>query len=122
MNLIDKVKSYVKGVEILSTWVGSGGDLVEVPQAQYRANTCLICPKHVPCGTLEKAVALGVKKIVGLKGICGLKVRGEHRLKCCSVCGCVMRTKIWMPLSRAKAGMSPEEISQLDTKCWITNE
>src|SRR6185295_6817084 len=102
MTLIDKAKNFATGVRTLTEWLGSGGQTVDQNLAQTRADVCLRCPNNGPSHDIVEATALAIKQQVELKNKLQLRVRGEKSLGSCSVCGCVMRLKIWLPIEKVK--------------------
>jgi hypothetical protein len=116
MTLIEQAKQYVNGVDTLMEWTITGR-VVTPPMAQDRADTCLRCPRHKPTNFFKSLFAGAVKRQVGLKNKLKLRVKGEKQLGECEVCGCVMKTKIWMELDTIKP--TDEESKDYWHQCWL---
>jgi hypothetical protein len=120
LNLLEYARKLKHGEEVVRDWLGNDPRVINQETAQTRADTCLICPNHDPSPKLTLPSALAVKRYLGVKNGLKLRVHGEKRLGECVVCACQMRLKIWEPLSRVKAQMSPDEVYW--TECWINTE
>lgn len=120
MSLWDTVRKYANGASTLADWIGDGGHVVDAQIAQYRASVCLRCPKHTTSWQFTESVAGAIKQQLGLKKKLNLRVSGEKSLHTCSVCGCAMRLKVWLPLQTIKP--EPAEESLFDSNCWLLHE
>jgi hypothetical protein len=121
MNLTEVVKKYTDGMATLMDWVGSGGRVVNIPQAQNRTNICLKCPNNLPGGVIPESVAWAIKKQMELKNSIGLKTEGIKDLKTCSLCSCYLPLKIFVPLENL--GVDEKEALELWPQwCWIPLE
>lgn len=118
MNLLDQVKNWPRGAELLFDWLGSDGVVVSQETAQARANICLTCPQHDSGASVTGAMAGGFKRLLELKNKAGLRVSGEKNLGLCDICGCSTRVKIWQPIDRICKMKLPEEV--YPSHCWIT--
>ncbi len=118
MNLLAKVATMVDGVTNLTTWVGSGGVVVDPSEAQSRADICLNCPHNQPDSNLNEVVAKAVKKFLSFKNDLDLRVQGERSLFSCTGCGCQLRLLIWEPAERIKTQMTGEELAVAPAYCW----
>jgi len=118
MNLLSKVATMADGVANLTTWVGSGGVVVDHDEAQKRADICLTCPMNQPDSELNEAVAKAVKKFLSFKNDLDLRVKGEKSLLSCQTCGCQLRLLIWEPADRIGKQMTEEEYQMSIDACW----
>jgi len=118
MNLWDRAKQIKHGIEVISEWLGDGGQVVDQETAQKRANICLKCPLNVPTVVVVDAVARAIKKHLSVKNELALRVEGEKSLHTCQACGCVLRLLVWEPQSRVKVNMTPEETEKTPSHCW----
>lgn len=117
MNLLDQVKSWPGGIESISEWIGAGGVVVDISEAQSRADVCKGCQKN-ESAVVSETVALAVKRHLEIKNKLNLRVQGERQLKTCSVCGCANRLQIWMPMPLVQSQLTEEEKQQLAIPCW----
>lgn len=117
MNIWGTASNYANGAAILCDWIGSGGNVVDRDVAQARADVCLKCPLHTAKWSFVESVAGAIKQQIGLKKHLKLRVDGEKKLHVCSVCGCAMRLKIWLPMERIKP--DGDEKSKYDPNCWL---
>lgn len=122
MNLLERAKSIAHGASILTSWLGSGAEVVDYPTAQSRAIVCLACPKREPCPKFEANAAAAVQKIIEVKNALKLTINGEIAVGCCSACGCVNSLKVWMPIPRILSETTDDERARFDPKCWILTE
>jgi len=120
MRLWDKVRKLVNGAQILSDWIGEGGHVVDKELAQQRADTCLKCPKHTKEWSLAEPVANAIKEQLEVKKHLSLRVQGEKSLHICSVCSCVCRLKVWLPIERVVPEAS--EMKDFPMTCWLRTE
>ncbi len=125
MNLLARAKQIVHGLEILTTWVGEGGEVAPPEEAQRRADTCngsnptgRRCPNNVANYPVTETVALAVKKVLSVKNAMDLRVRGERILGTCNACGCVLRLLVHEPSAKVKRELSDEEKAVLPAHCW----
>jgi len=123
MNFIDQLKDYKRGIEILYDWIGSGGVPVSKEVAQKRANTCNSCDFNDKGNGLTDSIADAIKEQLELKNHLRLKIGGERRLQTCQACSCVLRLKIWVPISTINHSYSKEElIEKFPAHCWQRKE
>lgn len=120
MSLIDRAKKFANGVRIVTDWLGSGGETVHPNLAQTRADVCVRCPQHTSGWKLLESSAQAIKEQVGIKSKLQLRVKGEKSLHFCSVCGCAMKLKVWLPIGRIKP--HDDEIDKFPLHCWLRKE
>lgn len=109
-------------VEMLQDWLGEGMVPVSRIQAQQRANVCLQCPKNEE-GRIDEffkaPVAAFIRKQIEAKNGMKLRVDGEKRLHICSVCGCILRLKPWVPAKHLKEVTDAETLKSFPSNCWV---
>jgi hypothetical protein len=114
----------ISAYEISKEWLGAGGKPVPIEHAQARVNTCLACPlndlsRWIWSATARKVISLQSQLREHMK----IKLEGEDKLGTCSVCGCVLRLKVLVPIEHIAAHTLPEQLSKFPaTNCWITDE
>ena len=122
MNLLNQVKHWPHGREVISDWLGSGGHVVDRELAQQRADICLTCPMNGETNTVTGAFAGGIKRLLEMKNKLGLRVHGEKALGLCDVCGCANRLRIWQPMPLVREAATTEELRDYPPHCWIKTE
>lgn len=120
MNLSEQAKQWLGGAATITAWLGAGAQTVSKAQAQGRANVCLKCPMNTRDHAFTAAVAEAVRKQVEIKNKLELRLDGEKSLHTCSGCGCVLRLKLWLPITRL--GLDSSEIEKFDASCWMRKE
>lgn len=123
MNFISQLKDYKRGIEILLDWIGSGGVPVEKELAQQRANICISCEFNDNGIKLTETIADAIKEQIELKNHLFMRVNGERELKTCQACSCVLRLKIWCPISTVNHSYSKGELlEKFPSNCWQRTE
>lgn len=122
MKLFNRFKADTKALAVLTSWLGEGAKVVDKPTAEARSQVCLSCPMHTAAHALEESAANVVLGILRIKNQAELVLENEHRLAMCSVCGCVLRLKLWLPIDKIKLETSVEEFNRLWKNCWIKLE
>jgi hypothetical protein len=124
MNLLDQARKIPDGVKHITEWLGAGGTVCGVDEAQKRADICnkgvdgKPCPHNVKGYAVPTAMALAIKKHLGFKNKLNLRVQGEKQLHTCQACGCVLRLLIWEKIDMVRSQMSEEERSVTPAHCW----
>jgi hypothetical protein len=118
MNLLDRARSIPEGIQAISEWLGDGAKVVDVEEAQTRANICLKCPKNIPGFKFREAVAEAVRRHIGVKNALQLRVKGEKGLGVCDACGCVLKLIIWQEGVRVRSQLTETEREKLPDYCW----
>lgn len=78
-----------------ANWEAAGRPFVSPEEAERRASICRSCPENRPitgcfgCGGFAAEVSAWMG---------GLKTLKDEHLHTCFVCGCFLRSKVWMPL------------------------
>ena len=112
---VDRVRRDIKGLDLLTQWLGQGGLPVSEFEAARRADVCISCPYNVKGHKTEAWVAAQIKKLNEFRGQ-QLTVTKEPDLHTCSVCGCYLPLKIWVP---SKSIEEHTDTSKFPPHCWI---
>jgi len=116
MSILDQVKSIPHGLSIITRWLGSGGNVCGLEEAQRRADICLKCKNNVQGMALSSAVATAVKTHLEVKNKLNLRVKGEKSLGACAVCTCQLRLLIHEPIDKVRSEIQPGEVHP--GHCW----
>lgn len=125
MNLIERVKSIDRGVEVITDWLGDGGAVVDQAVAQRRADICMSCPMNRDGSKMVEAVAAAIKRHVEVKNELGVTVKGEENLKECAICLCCLKLKVHVPIEVVRRHMfdgEDEKFLSANAACWQVTE
>jgi len=88
---------------------------VSQEEADRRAGICAACPKQASgfCPTCDQLEAHAAPWLVNLDK---QRTRHDAKLTVCSVCGCLLRAKVWISLA-ALAGQKPKGYPAW---CWLS--
>ncbi len=111
-----------QGVQTLREWLGEDGITVERELAQQRAEVCKKCPHNTEGNALLGAAAEAVKRHVEFKNKVLLRVDGEKSLGLCDICGCYLKTKIWIPINLIRRHMPAGEWEKFPSPCFQRDE
>lgn len=112
---------------LIDWWVSA--DRAKVPQeeADRRASICSTCPfnsQPAGCTTCNRGVlATLAAKVVG-----GQPTRHDASLQACSICGCELKAKVWLPLEVLRRHLSTGQMAQFPPPhtgfpgCWLREE
>lgn len=114
---VDRLRSDAKGAEILSDWLGAGGEPETTERATERASICRTCPHNVPAKKIETWLAARIKQYEEVKHSITLKTEHDADIKGCSVCGCWLPLKVWVPVEHLK-----NDADDFPSHCWIRKE
>lgn len=118
-------RNVAEGVSTIAEWEIAGGRVVSKETANARAITCAHCPKNLRTYLLDYFTAAAARLILlqlETKNKMHLETASDEFLGICDACGCVNKLKVWCPMDIINLKLKPEIRSQLDPKCWITNE
>lgn len=108
-------------VQFLLNWYLKGGTLVDQNTANLRASICAGCHNNKPssevrrgCSTCNKMGNV-VLDSVRAKIVKQNKTSSEAKLLTCSLCGCDLKIKVWIP--NQILGDS-NEVNAWPTFCW----
>lgn len=119
MKLVNQAINFYR---LRASWLGDGGKPVVPDLAQKRADICLTCPNNQEKPIYEMfagAVAHTVIQQLNLKDEMGLRVRREECLHVCSICICILRLKIHVPLRYISESGIPDGLPPF---CWQITE
>lgn len=122
MRLIDRVRNYKRGTEILNDWLSSECRVVDSETANKRAAICIKCPLQVSDWKITEAIAVAIREQVSLKNHLKLRCVGEKKLAFCSVCGCCNKLKVHVPIQHLVKYETPESLSKFHQDCWLIHE
>lgn len=105
----------IEGLPNITEWVVDG-TVVELEEAQRRAEICLECPKHEEASATASVIASGIRRLIELKNKLGLRVDGEKRLGQCSVCSCILKLQVWEPMELVEKQRN--KALNYDPQCW----
>ena len=131
MNVLREIRNDVNGSKVLLDWIGEG-----VPASQEHANSracvCLHgnegveCPYHKAARWWERffkdPIATAIRKQIELKSRMKLETPYDKDLKMCSVCGCCISTKVWVPTEHIKAHTPTAVMKKFPPWCWQLKE
>ena len=107
------------GAKIITDWFGEGGHPVIHPIAERRSEACFSCPRNSrKARRVTGKIADVVKWAAGFKQKASLHVNRESELGSCTVCGCHLPTKVWVP----KNILDADQEHKYPENCWITKE
>lgn len=110
-------RELMNGTAALVSHLLGGRRNVSQEEADRRAAICAPCPRNSsyskPCGGNCPELEEVVKGIVG-----GGKTDLDDRLEACSVCGCVNRAQIWVPIEHLAHGTDADFIEKAPETCW----
>lgn len=110
----------------LSDWLGAGGVPVDKALAHARAETCLACPLRSTNDGWFAKLAEGMVEAIftqeNARITSGHVLDMDKALGFCSVCGCYLSLKVWVPIRHIADYTLSEDFSRFHSKCWIPKE
>jgi hypothetical protein len=110
----------------ISDWLGEGGMPVLKEVAHARAETCMACPLRSTNDGWFAKLAEGMVQAIFTQEkariTSGHVLDLDKALGFCSVCGCYLSLKVWVPSRHILEYTSPEDLSRFHSKCWIPKE
>lgn len=110
----------LQGTQTLISWQVAGRPKVETGEAVRRAEVCLRCPENLSvqgCSGCNNPLTALVKSFVGMQNLPQISGLGS-----CSVCGCALSAKIWLPLDILKSHMDEKQLSEFPEWCWLQSQ
>lgn len=107
-----------QGTETLLRWVISGGGYCDQPEAERRAAICAKCPQNtaiIGCSSCSMPSLNAVIESVRL----GRHTSQDAVLQGCTVCGCSLRAKVWLPMGVLRSSTPGEQLSRFPSHCWM---
>ncbi len=120
MRLLEKLKHYTRGAEILVDWIGSGAEVVPQELANKRGDVCAICPHNKLGLPIAEWVSDAIREQMGVRHFLELNTPQDVNLHTCELCDCPLPLKIWQLHRRVK--LEPEEVSKYPSYCWLIKE
>jgi hypothetical protein len=113
------IKRAAQGTAVVLDWLTSGGQPVSQELADKRAAICVSCPKNVPGSWYTVAPAELIRETLSARSDLKLVTPHDDKLQSCDVCKCLMRLKVWCPLSHILDKTKPEIMAEFPQNCWI---
>ncbi len=106
-----------RALETFGRWITGGAKTVEQEKAEHRALICSRCWYNTSisgCSACQKLVS----EVVGQR-----HTKYDFALKGCAVCKCVLRAKVWFPISvlDKMPDVQKESYRQVP-HCWLNDE
>lgn len=116
------IKRAAQGTAVVLDWLTSGGAPVSQSLADKRAGICVTCPKNVEGSWYTVAPAELIRSTLSARSDLKLATPSDGQLKSCDICKCLMRLKVWCPLSHIVKQTKPEVMAEFPSWCWIHKE
>lgn len=118
------IKKAAQGTAVILDWIQAGGNPEPQELAERRASICVNCPRNVPGAWYTEAPAQLLREAIkGWQALKGSSFPFEtsqgDKLKSCDVCKCLMRLKVFCPLTHILQNTKPEIMSAFPGHCWI---
>ena len=126
MSVLDEIRNDANGLALLYDWLGDEERPMRQHTADVRAAICLDCNKHRPGKWWEQMVkdpiAEVIRKQLQIKHQMKLETTFDDVLGMCRVCGCCIRTKVWVPPKHLKNHTPLDRLKQYPPWCWVPPE
>lgn len=110
-------RELLAGTSVLLTHLLGGRTVVGQEEANRRAAICAVCPRNSsyakPCGGNCPELESAIKAVVG-----GGATPLDDKLEACSVCGCVNRAQVWVPIDTLSGSNDADFIEKAPETCW----
>ena len=116
------IKRAAQGTAVVLDWLTSGGAPVAQELANRRSDICVRCPKNVDGSWYTVAPAELIKSTLEARKDLKLETPTDDELKSCDVCKCLMRLKVWCPLSHILSRTKPDVMAEFPSHCWVKCE
>ena len=113
------IRRAAQGTAVVLDWLTSGGAPVAQELANKRAAICVACPRNVEGAWYTTAPAEVIKATLEARKDLKLETPSDAALKSCDVCKCLMRLKVWCPLTHILSKTKPEVMDEFPSHCWI---
>lgn len=117
MNL-GRISNDARAIRTLASWLGEGGNPVDIHIAEERARTCISCPHNTDAKTVERTIGKIIRDSEKVRQAIGARLPDESKLRSCSICGCYLPLKIWVPFKH----LSQTQTAVMPAHCWVTRE
>lgn len=107
------------GTSSMLSFMAAGSPLVSAAEAERRAGICAKCPFNVeystPCGGICSSLKNLVKSIIG-----NAATSRDADLRSCYICGCFLRSSVWVPVDLQLKPLSEKQRQTLAAvpHCW----
>lgn len=127
MSLIDEIRNDVTGAAVLADWLGDGLNPVDQKVADARAAVCLTGNGGGECPHLKSPnwwdnqkgnIAFAIKEQLEAKSKMKLATELDATPRMCSICGCCMPLKAWVPIKHVAAHTSEDLVKKFVPWCW----
>ena len=115
------IKRAAQGTSVILDWLASGGAPVAQELANKRASICIGCKKNVEGAWYTVAPAELIKSTLEARKDLTLVTPSDAALKSCDVCKCLLRLKVWCPLTPIIQHTKPEIMAEFPRHCWIAS-
>lgn len=122
MKLWEELKNDKAGLELLSDWLGDGGEPVHQGIAEQRALVCIQCPNNTApdwWDIVKNTIADWIRNELELKSKLKMSTTNDEKIHMCKMCGCCLKLKVWTPLDYIKKHVAPEKLSEAPQFCWM---
>ena len=113
------IRIAAQGTAVVLDWLTSGGSPVAQELADKRASICAECPKNVEGSWYTTAPAELIKSTLEARKDLKLETPSDADLKSCDTCKCLLRLKVWCPLSHILSKSKPDILAAFPSNCWI---
>lgn len=125
------IKRAAQGTAVVLDWLQSGGAPVAKELAEKRALVCCVsgppdkegkptpCPKNLPGAWYTVAPAEIIRQTLSTRSDLKLETSLDGKLQSCDVCKCLLRLKVWTPMSHIVQKTKPEIMAEFPPFCWI---
>lgn len=115
------INDFLRGTQVLGSFVLSGADVVSQSEAERRALICSRCFANVNVPGCTSCVKM-LDVIMEAKG--ARKTPYDYLLKACGVCACSNEAQVWIPVEHLRKGVTDWMLQQYDEipECWKGRE
>jgi hypothetical protein len=113
------------GAAVMKDWVGDGLKTVDQETAERRSATCAVCDQNVDSNFFDLftgPIASVIKRISEVKSHLKLETKEDLNLGVCDVCGCHLRTKVWVPIMTIRKHTARDFLRKPPGHCWMNTE
>jgi hypothetical protein len=122
---MSRIANLKAGAAIIHEWLGKGGVPVSQDHAERRALPCTGCPYNVNGGGVDKVLRRAadvVRQMIEAKNAMKLATRFDDKLHTCSLCGCALQLKVWVPGGHLAVHTTLDDIAKLPNWCEFKKE
>ena len=122
-HIAERLAALPNGLKVMAEWVGEGCEPERQDIVERRASICATCPENADSSfydLITGPIADSIKRVSQLKSHLTLETKNDGKLGVCDVCGCHLKTKIWVPKKHVVAHTKFSR--KLPAHCWIERE